>query len=198
MPSDASPVALRAIDSRPRAAALLVLFMLGLQASILVFMGQPLISASGTIAFWNGVVLSAENSQQITDWYTFSHVLHGFLFYFVLARLWPGALPGMRLVAAIGLEVVWECFENTPWLIEHYRQQALAMGYSGDSVINSLADTAAAGIGFVAAWRLPVVVTILIGVGFEVLLAVSIRDGLSLNIINLIYPFEFIRAWQTS
>jgi len=198
VPSDVSPTAPRSIDPRPRAAVLLVLLMLGLQASVLVLMGQPMMSASGTLTFWNGAVLSAENSQQVTDWYTFTHVLHGFLFYFVLARAWPGAKPIMRLLAAVGLEVAWECFENTPWLIEHYRQQALAMGYSGDSVINSLADTAAAAIGFLAAWRLPVVVTILAAFGVEILLAVSIHDGLTLNIINLIYPFEFIKIWQMS
>lgn len=196
MPSLASD--LRAADPRPRAAILLVPLLLGLQASVLVLMGQPLISASGTITFWNGVVLGSENSQQITDWYTFTHILHGFLFYFVLARLWPGALPIMRLSVAVGLEAAWECFENTPWLIEHYRQQALALGYTGDSVINSLADTVAAGLGFVAAWRLPVAMTILIGAGFEILLAIAIHDGLTLNIINLIYPIEFIRAWQMS
>ena len=182
----------------PRATVVISWLILSLQAAILIVMGQPLTSASGTITFWNGVVQSSENSQQITDWYTFTHVIHGFLFYFLLAKLAPRMHPGTRFLYALGLEAIWEMAENTPWLIEHYRQQALALGYSGDSAINSLSDTLACSIGFLAAWYLPVIVTVLLAIGFEILLAVSIHDGLALNIINLIYPFEFIRVWQMS
>lgn len=137
--------------------------LLLLQAAALIAMGHPAICPCGTIRLWVGNVASRETSQQLTDWYTSSHVIHGFLFYLLLRLVAPRASIGLRLVLAIGLEAGWEIIENTPWVIEHYRRLALAHGYVGDSVLNSLADTLAAVVGFALARILPVWATIGLG-----------------------------------
>lgn len=110
--------------------------------------------------------------------------------------LFPTLHPGVRILLALGIEVAWEIAENTPWLIEHYRQQALARGYSGDSIINSLSDSLAMLLGFVVAWRVPIIITILTGLALEFLVGFSIKDNLTLNIVNLIHQFDFINEWQ--
>lgn len=172
-----------------------ILVLLG-QAVTLWYFGQPFFCECREIKVWEGEVASAGNSQQLTDWYTFSHIIHGVLF-FGLLSLFARRIPlGYRLVIALGIEVAWEVFENTPWLINHYRQQALAAGYTGDSIFNSISDSVAMIIGFILAWRTPVWVSVAFVIAAELFVAFMIRDGLTLNIINLIYPFEFIRAWQ--
>ena len=105
---------------------------------------------------WAGDVLSAENSQQLSDWYTFSHIIHGFIFYGALSLLFPRLSVFQRLAIAVSVEVAWEITENTPMVIQHYREQALAQGYTGDSVINSISDTVFMILGFLFAWRAPV------------------------------------------
>jgi hypothetical protein len=165
--------------------------------TVLFFMGQPLICECGYIKLWEGVVLSPGNSQHLTDWYTFSHVIHGIIFYWILWLLFPNMPVGMRLVLAIGIEAGWEMFENTPMVIEHYREQALAQGYVGDSIINSLMDTLAALFGFIWAWRMPVWASIAAIVGMEAFVGYSIRDNLLLNITGFFYQFEFIQDWQS-
>jgi len=167
------------------------------QALVLFWFGQPIISASGVIQFWNGNVLSLENSQQISDWYTFSHIIHGFLFYFFLGALFPRMSIGIRLLIALGIEIGWEITENTPWLIEKYRQQALAVGYSGDSILNSISDSIAMIVGFLLARKIPILATIVIGVTFELFVGYMIHDNLTLNILNFIYPMDFITQWQS-
>jgi hypothetical protein len=166
------------------------------QAVVLYLMGQPLMSASGVVKLWHGVVLSSENSQQISDWYTFSHVIHGFLFYAGLWFLFPRMSVGMRLVLAVGIEVGWELFENTDLIINRYREQALAQGYVGDSVINSVSDTLAMVIGFVLAARLWLWASVLTLIAIEVVMLYFIRDSLTLNIIQLAHPVEWITNWQ--
>ena len=174
----------------------LLLGFLGLQVIVLYFFGQPLISASGHILLWAGDVLGPENSQQLSDWYTFSHIIHGFIFYCVSRYFFPRLTVWQRLAIAVGIEVAWEITENTPMVIQHYREQALAQGYTGDSVINSVSDTCAMIIGFLFAWRAPVWATVTAALGLELFVGYEIRDNLTLNVLNLIHQFDFISKWQ--
>lgn len=166
------------------------------QAAVLYAMGQPAICACGTVRLWAGDVAGPENSQQLADWYTPSHVIHGFLFY-GLARLLLRRRPlTARLALAVAIEVAWELAENSPPVIERYRQQALAQGYVGDSIVNSLADTAAMASGFLLARLLPARATIALAVALELAVLWAIRDNLTLNVIQLVHPVEAISRWQ--
>ena len=170
---------------------------IALQASALVAMGHPLMCTCGDVKLWHGIVFSAENSQHLTDWYTFSHVIHGFGFYLLLWLIAPRLPLGVRLVIAIGLEAGWEIIENTPLIMERYRRSALAEGYFGDSVINSISDTLAAIFGFLLARLLPVWSSVALVVAMELFVGYMIRDNLTLNIIQLIHPNAVISNWQT-
>jgi len=145
---------------------------------------------------WEGVVLSSGNSQHLTDWYTFSHIIHGFLFYLGLWYFFPRMPIWRRLLLAMGIEIAWEIAENTPMVIQHYREQALAQGYMGDSIINSVSDTFAMIFGFILARHLPLWSIITIALGLELFVVYMIRDNLVLNILNLIYQFPPIAVWQ--
>ena len=175
-----------------------VLVIIVIQAVVLYSFGQPLFCTCGVIKLWEGVVLSIGNSQHLTDWYTFSHVIHGMLFYGLFSLLFPRSSVGVRLLCAMTLESAWEIAENTPMVIEHYRQQALAVGYSGDSIINSVSDTCSMALGFVLAYKLPIITTVCIALFLELCALYFIRDNLTLNVINLIHPFEILNSWQAS
>lgn len=174
-----------------------VLGLFVLHALILWGMGQPWIYAGGYVKFWHGVVVSDENSQHLTDWYSLSHIIHGVLFYALLAWLFPRSPVGVRLLIAMGIEMSWEVFENTDMIINRYREQALAQGYFGDSIVNSLGDLACAVLGFLFAWRMPVWASVALIIALEVIALVMIRDGLTLNIIQLIAPIDAIGTWQS-
>ncbi len=170
--------------------------LIALQAIILFAMGQPAICACGVVKLWHGSASSPETSQHISDWYTLSHILHGVVFYALLKLVAPRASLGALFLAALAIEAAWEITENTPLIVDRYRQLALAQGYNGDSVLNSVFDTIAAGAGFMLARFAPVWLTALVLVAFETVAVLSIRDNLTLNIIQLVYPIEAISRWQ--
>lgn len=170
-----------------------------LSGLILYFMGQVPICKCGFIKLWHGVVFSSENSQHLTDWYTFSHVIHGFGFYFLLWLIFRKRLPlGVLFVMAVIIEAAWEIFENTDMVISRYREVTISLDYYGDSIINSVADQLAMAFGFYLAYKLPVWATIALALGMEAFVGYFIRDNLTLNIIMLIYPLDAIKEWQSS
>lgn len=173
------------------------LLFLVFQGLALHYMGQPTICTCGYVKLWEDVVLSPGNSQHLTDWYTLSHIAHGAIFYYLLSLFAPRLPIGARLAIAFGIEIAWELFENTDMIINRYRESALAQGYIGDSILNSLSDAAAMAVGFFAAWRFPVWVTVTLLIGLEIFAGYMIRDNLTLNIINLLHPFDFINSWQS-
>jgi TRAP-type uncharacterized transport system fused permease subunit len=152
----------------------------------------------GTIKLWHGTVASSQNSQHLFDWYSFTHVLHGFLFYLLLWLLdRKNRLSfGAKLVMAIGLAASWEVLENSNTVIERYRAVTVSFGYYGDSILNSIGDILSMMAGFFIAHRARRWMSIALFVAMELFLAYAIRDNLTLNIIMLIHPIDAIRVWQ--
>jgi hypothetical protein len=167
-------------------------------AIILWAMGRTPICTCGEIKLWHGVVKSAENSQHITDWYTPSHVIHGFIFYGALTWLMPQSSFLTRLLLALGIESAWEIVENTNATIERYRTATIALDYYGDSILNSISDVLAMAVGFTLASILPVSVTVGLAIAAELFTGFMIRDNLTLNVIMLLHPIDAIKAWQSA
>jgi hypothetical protein len=183
------------VDEFARVAVPAVLILLAL-ASALLLMGREPYCKCGSLKLWHGTVMSPENSQHILDWYSPSHVIHGFLFYAGLHFLLPKASFGTKLLIALGVESAWEIFENTDYTINRYRSATISLDYYGDSVVNSVCDALAMLTGFFLASRLPVIATVALAVAAEVFVGYMIRDNLTLNVIMLIHPVEWIKAWQ--
>ena len=162
--------------------------------AIMLAMGRPPICTCGTIEIWGEV--GPKQSQMLADWYSPSHIVHGFIFYALLAWLLPKATIERRLLLALLVEAAWEIAENTPMVIDRYRDATIALGYSGDSILNSLSDVMMMALGFLAARRMPTWASVIIVLLLELVPLAVIRDNLTLNIWMLLAPTDAIRAWQ--
>jgi hypothetical protein len=181
--------------SPPRPKPLLTfVLVLGASIAILWAMGRPPICTCGTVTLWGEV--GPAQSQMLADWYSPSHIVHGFLFYAVLSWLFPRVSIERRFLIAMLIEAAWEIIENTPMVIDRYREATIALGYTGDSILNSASDIAMMALGFLAARRLPVWASVAIVLVLELLPLIVIRDNLTLNIWMLLAPSDAIRAWQ--
>jgi len=179
-----------------RLTALAAFAMIAIAASIELAMGRHPMCTCGTVELWVGARDSPKTSQMLADWYSPSHIVHGLLFYaalWLLFRRWP---VSWRFLAALMIEAAWEVIENTPLVIDRYRETTAALGYSGDSVVNSVSDILMMCAGFLAARKLPLWASILLLLVLELVPLLTIRDNLTLNIWNLIAPNPMIAAWQ--
>jgi hypothetical protein len=167
-------------------------------ALALYLMGHPLICKCGYVKLWHFDVASAENSQHLIDWYTPSHIIHGFIFYWLLwlvSRRVPMSF-GARLVLAVAIEASWEVVENTNFVINHYREMTISLDYYGDSVLNSVSDVLFMVLGYFLAARLPVWLTVVIALALELFIGAMIRDNLTLNVLMFVWPLDSVLHWQ--
>ena len=182
--------------------ALIALILFTGFALILLAMGRPAICSCGTVKLWHGIVQSSENSQHLVDWYSMSHIIHGFIFFGIghlMRKRFPRLLSlGVILCLSILIEGAWEVLENSPVIIDRYREATISYGYEGDSIINSMADIAWMIFGFFLASRLPWKVTLTIALIFELFTGYMIRDNLALNILMLTVPIEAVKDWQAA
>jgi len=175
---------------------LLALVVVAAAAAILLAMGRPPICTCGTVELWEPSANSARTSQMLGDWYSPSHVIHGLIFYWLLWLMFRDQPVERRFLGALAIETAWELVENTPMIINRYREATMALGYIGDSVLNSVSDIAMMGLGFLAARRLPVWASVGLAIVLELAALIVIRDNLVLNVIMLLAPNDAIRTWQ--
>jgi hypothetical protein len=169
-----------------------------LTAAYLLWIGREPICKCGYIKLWHGEVVSAENSQHLSDWYTPSHIIHGFLFFGALWLVARRLSLGWRLAIATLVECIWEIIENSDAVIERYRTVTISLDYYGDSVINTVFDVFAMILGFWLAARLPIWATVALIILFEGATMLIIRDGLALNVLMLLWPLDWIAEWQAA
>jgi hypothetical protein len=176
----------------------IILGLIATQAVALYLLGHPLICKCGYVKLWHFDVMSAENSQHLFDWYTPSHIIHGFIFYWLLwlVSRWIPMSLATRLILAVAIEAAWEVVENTDYVINHYREMTISLDYYGDSVINSVMDTLFMILGFLLAAWLPVWVTVSLAVALELIVGAVIRDNLTLNVVMFLWPNGAVVEWQ--
>ena len=158
--------------------------------------GRNFICTCGQFAIWIGDSCSSNTSQQLLDPYSLTHILHGFLFFWLMALLFKRMPGAWQIWLALLLESAWEVFENTSFVINKYRTETAALGYSGDTVVNSLGDLACAVVGFIVARQLGLRRSLIVFVAVEVILILWIHDSLLLQILMLVRPVEAIKSWQ--
>jgi hypothetical protein len=182
--------------TRRSRAAIAALLIFAAAAAILTAMGRPPICTCGKVSLWGPA--GPLQSQMLADWYSPSHIVHGLLFYAILWLVARRTSVERRFLFALFIECLWEVVENTPMVIDRYRTATAALGYSGDSVVNSLSDIAMMALGFLAARRLPLWASILLLFALELVPLIVIRDNLALNVWMLVAPSDAIRAWQSA
>ncbi|HEX7332187.1 MAG TPA: DUF2585 family protein [Pyrinomonadaceae bacterium] len=155
-----------------------------------------LCATCGQFAIWIGDTCSSSTSQQLFDPYSFTHVIHGFLFFWLVALLFRRLTPAWQLWLALFLEAAWEIFENTKFVIDKYRTETAALGYTGDTIVNSLGDLTCALTGFLLARQLGVRRSLIVFALVELVLILWIRDSLLLQILMLLRPVEALKSWQ--
>jgi hypothetical protein len=165
-------------------------------AALLRYEGRLWICACGYFQLWSGNICSSDNSQHLLDPYSFTHILHGFLFFWIVAGLIKRLRPRWQLTLAVAIEALWEVFENTEFIINRYRSETAALGYTGDTVVNSFGDILCCLVGFMIARRLGWRWSIIVFLALEVILILWIKDSLLLEIVMLIFSIDAIRTWQ--
>lgn len=183
------------MTSRQFATTAAILIVLA-AAGTLLALGRPPICTCGEVDLWVGSTASARTSQMLSDWYSASHVVHGFLFYllsWLVARKSP---VEYRFLAALLVEAAWEIVENTPLIIDRYREATIAIGYTGDSILNSMSDIAMMALGFALARRLPWQASLFTVAVLELVPLFVVRDNLTLNVWMLVAPNDAVMAWQ--
>jgi hypothetical protein len=173
-----------------------ILAMLVITAILLRLQGRLWICACGKVLVWTGNICSSDNSQHVFDPYAFTHVLHGFLFFWLITWLAPRLRSEWQLLIATAVEAAWEVFENTNFIIDRYREETAALGYNGDTVVNSSGDILCCIVGFLVAQRLGLRRSLIVFLALEIVLIAWIRDSLLLEILMLTYPIDAIKAWQ--
>lgn len=167
-----------------------------LQVFLLHAQGRLFFCGCGYFQIWIGDTCSSNNSQQLFDPYSFTHVLHGFLLCWLIALLFRRFSSGWQIWLALLLESAWEVFENTSFVINKYRTETAALGYQGDTVVNSLGDLACALAGILVARQLGLKRSLILFVLIELILILWIHDSLLLQILMLVRPAPAIKSWQ--
>jgi len=173
----------------------LTVLLVALQTAVLALLGRRWWCKCGQFSLWAGAT-GSHNSQHLADAYSGSHVQHGFLLYAIAWKFFAKRSWWWRLNAALTLEIAWEIWENTPFIIERYRKDTVSLDYVGDSIVNSLGDVLACALGFGMAGTFPIALSVLVYLGIELTMLLTIRDSLTLNVIMLIAPNDSIKAWQ--